>query len=167
MKKIAIMSCLIFFVLSGCAAHFGNEAQYDKGDWYLLAGSQEVAKIQRDKASLAYNKTVSIMAVEKLKAQSVDIKVVSGVSQGYKGFVHNLSYERAQIIIKGPETKSYFLGAKEKVEDYLLPGKYCAETYVSGKKIGKGWSFSVGLPQYNYLGHTAHWYVYYDPNPGN
>ncbi|MCL5004648.1 MAG: hypothetical protein M1170_01735 [Patescibacteria group bacterium] len=168
MKKIAAIGfvCLIVLVV-GCAAHFGNEAQYEKGDWYFLAGSQEVAKIQSDKASLAHNKTVSAMAIDKLKSQPIETKIVNGATQGYKGIIHNLSYERANIIITGPEKKSYFLGAKEKIEDFLLPGKYCAETYVGGRKMGKGWIFSVGVPQYNYLGHNVHWYVYYDPNPSN
>ena len=33
---------------SGCAL-YGEKSQYDEGDWYLFAGSAEVASIERDK----------------------------------------------------------------------------------------------------------------------
>ena len=53
-----ILLLAILLLSSGCGAFYGNEKQYEKGNWYLLAGSSEVARIKQDK-----------LAMEKLKNQ--------------------------------------------------------------------------------------------------
>lgn len=156
----------IMFLVIGCGAHFGNEAQYDKGDWYLFAGSQEVAQIQR----LKTRQQVNALAIKKLEAQPVITESINGVFQGYGGFVHNLSRMIVNIIITsrtgGLEIKSYFLSPggqpKEKYQ-YLLPDDYHADFYIGGRKVGE-WDFTVNsIAQYEYFGEKVHWYLAYNP----
>ena len=161
MKNLVMVLVALVFV-SGCAL-YGNEAQYEKGDWHGVTGSQEVAKIQRDKHALVKKKVVDQMALDKLMSQPVDAKIVNGAVQGYKGVIQNLSRERVNVIIEGPETQSFFLRPGEKVDAFLLPGSYYATTYLGNRLADKGWSFPVGVQKYTYQGKQVHWYVYYDP----
>lgn len=148
--KIFIVVSLIFLFI-GCAAHYGNEAQYDRGDWYLLASAGEVVRIKGDK--LAFNK---------LKNAPAQTESKKNVPQGYKGLIANLSgHNRYNFKFTGPETKSFLLGPGEQVIDYLVPGKYFCEVYHGGSKIGS-WSFKVGVQQSTFLNEKYHWYVYAD-----
>ena len=145
--KMRILAVLV--LLSGCAAHYGNEAQYDKGDWHLLASSHEVARIKADK-----------LAFEKLKAAPAQTEVKNNVQQGYEGLVANLSsYNRYNFKLIGPETKSYLLGPGERAKDYLIPGKYICIVYQGGDRVGS-WAFSVGSQQSTFMNEKHHWYVY-------
>ena len=169
MKKIATIMILgLFFLVSGCAAHFGNEAQYEKGDWYFLAGSQEVAQIKRNKAQLTFDNEVGKMAIDKLRSADTDTKVVNDVLQGYKGIVQNLSnYKVVQISFRDKnnhEVKSYVLGPVDSpgnfAEDYLLPGNYCAVFIANGKQVGDVKKFTSGPRQFDYFGKKYHWFAY-------
>lgn len=145
---VVLVTMLVANMLSGCAAYFGNEAQYEKGDWYLFAGSDETARIKQDK-----------LAFEKLKNQPVQAAVVNGVVQGYKGIVANLGRERYSFRIKGPENKDYLLGPGERVVDYLIPGKYTCETYYGGNQVGGG-TFHVSPQTQTFMNEKFHWFVY-------
>lgn len=155
MKKIVNLLLVVCgFVmlsgLSGCSTMYGNEAQYDKGDWYFFGGSEEVARIKQDK-----------LAIKKLESQPVQTASVDGVAQGYKGKVASANRNLVNIIIRGPETKSFMLGpGKSEEEDYLTPGNYTATTYVGGRQLGYPWPFTVGVQQNKFLGKDYHWYVY-------
>lgn len=163
MKNLILVVAVAVFFANGCAAYFGNEAQYKDGEWNFLASSQEVARIQRDKVALEQQKVYDQLAVEKLKSQPADIKVANGAVQGFKGIVQNLSQRRANIVLQGPETQSFFLRPGEKIETFLLPGSYYAMTYLGNRPADNGRFFTVGAPKYVYQGKEVHWYVYYDP----
>ncbi len=151
MKKILfIFSAVILLLTAGCGG-FRNEAQYNSGDWDFWMSSQEVAQFQRDQLALA-----------KLKGQPVLTKTINGVFQGYKGIVANLdNYRRVNIQIKGPETKSYFMGPGQSEEDYLLPGEYKAIFSRAGKIVSVS-IFHVTVEQYSYMGEKVHWYAVYE-----
>jgi len=152
MRILAVSTMMIVLVLLlGCAAHYGNEAQYEKGDWYLLASSREVARIKADK-----------LAFEKLKAAPVQTEVKDSVIQGYKGLIANLSSNnRYNFTLTGPETKSYLLGPGERANDYLVPGNYTCVVSQGNYKIGS-WLFIVGPQQSTFMNEKHHWYVYAD-----
>ncbi len=160
MKNIFVVVAVFLLFVSGCAM-YGGEEQYNKGEWHGYAGSREVSQIQRDKHALVKRKVVDQMAVDKLMSQPVEVKVVNGIAQGYKGIVQNLSGKKINLIISGHEIKSYFLRPGEKIEDFLLPGDYHAVPYSGNKPIDKGWWFTVGLPKYVYNGKNVHWYYAY------
>ena len=160
------MIAMVVFLFLGCASpRFKSEAQYDRGEWSGVAYLDEVAKIKRDKAELAFDKEVGGMAIAKLKSQSVDIGVKDGVPQGYKGIVQNLSkYRNIQISIrhqKGYEVKSYVLAPGGFAEDYLLPGDYCVVYVVNGVRQKKEGVFTSGPRLFDYFGKKYHWYAYY------
>lgn len=163
-----LMFLILLFIVSSCAM-FGSEKQYNKGEWHLYADSSEVAKIQRDKAALENEILVRQMALDKLKSQPVDIKVVDGAIQGYKGIVQNLSDRRVNIIIRGygknagPETRNFFLASGDMREVYLLPGDYHATPYGGNGSLDNGWTFSVSVQKYDYNRQDVHWWYAYDP----
>lgn len=167
MKKIATIM-FVLFVFSGCAAQFGSEAQYEAGDWYFLSGSEEVAQIKRDKSHLAFDNEVGKMAIDKLKSQPADTKIVNDVIQGYKGIVQNLSNHKVvQISLRDKnnhEVKSYVFGPVDSpvnfAEDYLLPGDYCAIFIANGKQVGDVKKFTSGPRQFDYFGKKYHWFAY-------
>jgi hypothetical protein len=128
---------------TGCAAQFGNERQYNNGNWYCFASSSEVARIKQDK-----------MALEKMKT--------GDNTMGFKGTVVNLSKsENYNFIINGPEKKAYFLQAREKIEDYLILGDYTFKIMKGGELVGFG-AFSVGLQTSKFNNISYHWFVYAD-----
>lgn len=149
--RIFATAVMVASLLTGCGAFYGNEKQYDEGDWYLLAPSEEVARIKEDK-----------LALEKLKTAPAQTKIQNGVPQGYEGLVANLSsYARYNFKIIGPETKSYLLGPGERAGDYLIPGEYICIVYQGSYRMGF-WRFKVG-PQLNvFMNEKYHWYVYTD-----
>jgi hypothetical protein len=160
---MVLFCCLVVFLVGCAGPRFGNEEQYNKGEWKGYAYENEVARIKSDKSRLAFNEKINALAVEKLKTQPVDVKSNSGAVQGYKGVLHNLySSGRVNIIVSGPERKSYFLNSGERIEDFLLPGKYCATFFTNGRKVGE-WKFAVGVQQHQYMGQKVHWYLFYDP----
>lgn len=154
MKKriIAVVAVIAALALtSGCAAYFGNEAQYDRGNWYFFANSREVARIKSDK-----------LAFDKLNAEPAKTNTVNGVRQGYEGIVANLSsYGRYNFKITGPETKSFLLGPGERAKDYLIPGNYLCIVYQGSYQVGS-WPFRVGPQQSTFMNEKYHWYVYVD-----
>jgi len=148
MKRIIVFAAIVFW-LTGCGAYYGNEAQYDKGDWYLLASSREVARIKSEK-----------LAFEKLKAAPTQTEMKNGVPQGYKGLVANLSsYNRYNFKVTGPETKSYLLGPGERAADYLEPGNYVCIVFQGNYRVGS-WAFKVGPQLSTFMNEKYHWYVY-------
>ena len=146
MKRIIVVMLLgvAILSLSGCATMFGNEKQYDRGDWYLFAGSYEVARIKQDK-----------LALKKLESQQA-----VATEQGYRGKVANLDSSPINIIISGPEKKSYLLAGNQSLYDYLIPGDYIARRYRNGHEDGKPWPFYVGTQKHSFMGEEMHWYVY-------
>ena len=153
-KKILVLGMLVLVMVwvAGCGALYGNKSQYDEGNWYLFAGSSEVARIEQDKLALA-----------KLKAQPVQTASINGIQQGYKGIVINLdSRRRINIHINGPEKKRYFLGPGQSEEDFLIQGTYTVIFY-RGQTIVGSWQFIVGTEQYSYMGRKVHWYTGYEP----
>ena len=154
MKKniVLFLTVLLAMVwLSGCAL-YGNKAQYDKGNWYWLTGSAEVARIEQDK-----------LALEKLKAQPVQTASIKGVQTGYRGKIANFErYDKVNFILKGPETKGWLLLPGQTKEYYLLPGKYTAEAYIGGHKVDGPKPFTVSVQTHNFLGEELHWFVFYE-----
>ncbi|MCK4553624.1 hypothetical protein KAU19_01515 [Candidatus Parcubacteria bacterium] len=111
-KNCLVLGILLMMVwVAGCGALYGKKSQYDEGDWYLFAGSSEVARIEQDK--LAFNK---------LKEAPVNGDTI----KGYGGIVTNLDKRYLyNFIISGPEQRGYALGGKyNTVTDYLIPGTY-------------------------------------------
>jgi len=165
MKKIVMIAMVVFLFLGCASPRFKSEAQYDRGEWSGGADLDEVAKIKRDKAELAFDKEVGTMAIAKLKSQSADVGMKDGVAQGYKGIVQNLSkYRNIQISIrhqKGYEVKSYVLAPGGFAEDYLLPGDYCVVYVVNGVRQKKEGVFTSGPRLFDYFGKKYHWYAYY------
>jgi len=152
MKTKILVTLLLMglFFVNGCAI-YKNEAQYDKGEWYGLIGSEAVAHIKSDK-----------LAFTKLNAAPVQTKIKNDVQQGYEGLVANLSsYNRYNFKLFGPETKSYLLGPGERVTDYLVPGKYTCVVFQGSYQVGS-WSFNVGPQQSTFMNEKHHWYVYAD-----
>jgi hypothetical protein len=150
MKRYKFLFCiLVGLLISGCHAFFGNEAQYKDGDWYLFAGSQEVARIRQDK-----------LAIDKLNSRPPQTSEKDGVFQGYLGVVANLSrYVTYNFHLIGPEKKAYMLGPGQQVRDHLIPGMYIARIFLNGREIGQPRSFRVGPQQHYFMGEWTHWYV--------
>ena len=167
-RNFAVLICLLSFF--GCAL-FSNEAQYDKGDWYFVTGSGEVARIKQDK-----------LAFEKIKASPVKVAYIDNtgnvtevipeneskknyIFKGYKGKIFNFSYsKKINFIIKGPETKGFFTPPGQQYYDYLIPGTYEVRTYQGGYEIEKPKIFHVTARTNNFMGEELHWYVGYDSN---
>lgn len=152
-KLFAVLAAvlIISFALSGCGAFYGSQAQYDAGDWYMLANSREAAKIKSDQ-----------LAFKKLAAAPTKVGIKDGVPQGYEGLVANLSsYNRYNFKLTGPETKSYMLGPGERARDHLIPGKYFCQVFQGGTRVGSS-AFSVGPQKSLFMNETYHWYVYAD-----
>ena len=184
-KEIILVILGIMVLVSGCAARYGNEKQYTKGDWYFFAGSSEVARIQQNKLALEQNK----LALEKLEVQPVQtvqitktgkryINVESPsrkstlaesrcdkriVNAGYKGKVANFSrFRRVNFIITGPEQRGKLLSPGDQEYDYLIPGVYVAKAYIKNRQVSESWIFKVGVQQHQFMGEGLHWYVYYE-----
>ena len=151
------------FLFGGCAAMYGNEAQYDEGDWHLFASSKEVARIKQDK-----------LAMEKLASSPVSVgqiqnepgTIVLGeparVYAGYAGLVVNMSrYAYVKIKIDGPEKKSYFLEPGSKLEDNLIPGQYLSSCERDGQIVGRPRIFHVTAQQHDFINKKVHWFCVY------
>lgn len=148
-KKFAIIVVLTLSFFTGGCAYYGNEAQHNKGDWYGITGSREVARIKSDK-----------LAFKKLEATPVKTSVKDGAQQGYEGLIANLSnYNRYNFTLMGPENKSYLLGPGERAIDYLVPGNYVCIVYQGSSVIGS-WAFRVSAQQSIFMNEKHHWYVY-------
>ena len=50
-RTFCVLIVVLTFCMSGCAM-YGNEKQYDKGEWYLWASSAEVARKKQDELAL-------------------------------------------------------------------------------------------------------------------
>lgn len=146
----AILLAGIAINISGCAG-FGNERQYDEGNWYGMASSSEVARIKQDKLSFS-----------KLRSLPAQTSSTVGILQGYEGKIINLSESASyNFILVGPETKSYFKGPKEQVKDYLIPGTYtCYVRDENNRQVGSPWTFHVTPQLHDFKGEKIHWYVY-------
>lgn len=145
MRKEMIVLVALLAMIAGCAL-YGNEAQYGEGDWYFIAGSGEVAKIQQDK-----------LALKKLEAQPVQGDRILG----YEGLVANFNkYKRFNFILYGPERKGYPLEPGELKEDFLVPGIYSCVVYRNGYQVGNPWIFHVTAQTHSFHGKKYHWYVY-------
>lgn len=154
---------LVALFFSGCA-FYGNQSQYEKGDWYLFTSSSEVAKMERNKQALRQKKATDQLAIEKLKAQPIDVqRAPDGTPLGYKGIVANVSRKKINTIIYGgPEEKAFFLYPGQEQEAALLPGNYTACSYIGGEN--KGCSSFIVSSQINYFnGRVVHWYTVYNP----
>lgn len=153
MKKMMSVFAAILW-LTGCSAFYGNEAQYDKGDWYLLASSREMARIKQDK-----------LAFEKLRTAPVKTETTNGVPRGYKGLLYNSSLNRyANIIVRGPEEKSFYLKPGGREDYSFVPGTYIAVQYDEyGYRRGNPWVFHVNAQTNNFMGEEVHWYLVAPP----
>lgn len=156
----------ISFIVVGCA-YFGNEKQYEQGDWYGLATPDEVAKIKQNK--LALEKMQAIPAQTAYIENGILVPISQSGSKGkktpagFKGKVCNLSsYNRVHIVIKGPEVKGFYLGPGQNITEYLIPGVYTATPYVGSRRIYEPRTFHVNSRTHNFMGEELHWYVYYE-----
>lgn len=148
-KNLVVLLIVIsvFISVSGCGAFFGNETQYERGDWYGLSNSQEVARIKQDK-----------LALKKLRQQTP--KKQTGNQMGYKGMIHNFYHSPVNFVIRGPEERSFLLKPNQTLRSvYLVPGKYYVVFYSGGEKIGH-WTFHSDLELDNFMGEKVHWYLY-------
>jgi len=160
-----IIIALLILITSGCAL-YGNERQYEQGDWYWVATSEEVARIKQDKLALE-----KVTAIPAQTAQISSGKLIpsnqSGVQKapaGFRGKVVNLDkYDKIYFEIKGPEVKGYLLGPGQSVIDYLIPGKYKARISTTSRyKYTTLGTFNVNSRTHNFMGEEMHWYVYYE-----
>lgn len=156
----------VIFALAGCA-FYGNETQYEKGDWYGVTDSAEIANIKKDKM----NQEMKKLALEKLKNQSADVKTENSAIQGFKGVLKNASsYETINIKIganaDAPEHKNYLLTPGQMIYDYLLPGDYiiCVMPNYSSYEIKRCDRVSVNARKHFFgeTGENIHWYVRYN-----
>jgi len=154
MKRIIVVFAAMVFWLTGCGAYYGNQAQYDKGDWYLLATSHEVARIKADK-----------LAFEKLTQLNASPSGVTVKKTGYAGIAFNKSsYRDANIVVTGPERKGFYLKPQEKISYNFIPGTYVASLYDDyGNIRNKPWIFHVGLQTHYFMGEEVHWYLVAPP----
>jgi hypothetical protein len=145
-KNISILVSLsLVLLLSGCA-YFGNEEQYNNGNWHFLASSGEVARIKQDK-----------LALKKLE----QTPVLTGTRQnlGYEGIVKNYTKEIIDVKVVGPEKKSWNLGPYEEAIGYLIPGEY-ERTIICRGKLVLMEAFTVGGELHDFRGRNYHWYIY-------
>ena len=156
MKKLFLFF-MSMFVFGGCAAMYGNEAQYDEGDWHLFASSREVARIKQDK--LALKKLISENQAENTVVLGDDNNKILG----FPGAIFNLSSQNVLFSVSGPETKSWFLKPGETINDNLISGLYM---YKIENKYGPvrttSNTFRVCLQKNNFRGELYYWYIFYE-----
>lgn len=163
----------LLVLIPGCVGpYYTNKAQYDKGQWYGLANNHDVSQMNRQQ--LAQERDT--MALQKLQAQPVmtgtmtSTGVVANSSAvasapgtapaGYEVIVANMSsYQRYNFIIRGPETKSYYLGPGERVTDYLLPGRYVVAIMYGTSQIGQSSVMHIGVQTMLFQNHLCHGYA--------
>jgi len=148
---------------TGCRSPFyGKKGQYDKGNWFGWADNQSVH--ERDQQMLAVGKlNAQPVMVGTMTATGIVASVVAPgatAPAGYMGFIaNNNQYRRYNLILRGPENKSYYLAPAQRITDYLLPGRYIATVDYGGRPIGQPYVFDVGPSEKNYLGEKCHWYL--------
>lgn len=138
-------------MISGCAIgpFHGSDKNYRSGNWWGYADTEEAADWESRQ-----------LAMKKLEQQPIDGTAV----EGYRGVIANLTNDRINVKVVGPETKSYFLerrSAKDRQTleyDRLVPGDYTAYAYKRGRQTGT-WAFRVGAEEKRYLGEKLHWYL--------
>lgn len=154
---------ILLLALSNGCAFYGNERQYNQGEWKGWAGGEEVARTKQDK-----------LAIAKLQATPVQIGVmgpngpipatsatnIKAVSAGYLGVIANLStYRRLMFKYNGPETGVEYLAPGQQIEKYLLPGQYQGEIFYGGEKVG--WlTFKSEPVVKTFFGRQLHWMFY-------
>jgi len=128
----------------------------------IEAQSEDKCKCELDELIDSSKRLVKKLMGEK---DPVTTMTPSSESEGYKGVVQNLiNYKTVQINFtdkNGDGVKSYVLGPKYRVEDYLLPGNYYTVTIVDGKQQGDKKEFTSGPRLFKFFGKDYHWYVYY------
>jgi hypothetical protein len=150
MKNIYVVTTLsLILFLSGCA-FFGNEEQYDKGEWHFLTGSNEVARIKQDK-----------LGIKKLEQTPAFLGPEQNI--GYLGYVKNYTNEIVDIKVSGPETKSWHFSNAGEVPDYLIPGEYHCSITCRGKVVNSS-TFHVGPQLKDFDYRKCHWYAYANYN---
>ena len=149
---------LTTLTLNGCAV-FGNSKQLEEENWYGLATASDVREVK----DVKYREKVRDLALKKLEAQQVEVKVENGVVQGFKGIIQNFDPRRKinYIITNGPEERAFFVPPGGVVEEYLLEGTYTAKAYFRGRLLGTT-IFTVGAQTKDYMSKKVHWYIYYD-----
>lgn len=149
-RIFAAVAAVVVSLATGCGAFYGNEKQYDEGDWYLLASSAEVARIKEDKLALA-----------KLEAQNFLVSK-EAATKGLKVIVANMDHYRSiNTKLFGPESgHSYLLAPNGWEEIYLITGTYMAVSYYGSEVVGV-WKFKVGPPIKKYLGKEVYGYTYF------
>lgn len=166
---------IIIFFFIGCVAvaptggkpRYYNEENYDKAkDFSGVGDYNDLARIKNQRENLKQKEEIWALTKEKLKSQPVLTKTENGAPKGLKGIVANFANYRVNIVLRHKTVKSatasYVLEAGARTEDYLIPGEYEMITSVGGEIDGHN-KFSVGAPQYSFLGEKVHWYAYYDP----
>lgn len=161
MKKSAVFIATagILLVCSGCSPILwtASEEKYRAGEmrWYLT-----------DADALNRN-IVGRMAIDKLKHQPIPTGTSSStsddnVSKGYVGVVANLDrYHPVNILVEGPECKSFYLEPGQHIQDRLLPGTYIASAYRGGMIDGR-WIFHSEIQEKYFAGRKVSWYVVYN-----
>jgi len=146
MKYIYVVITLSLVLFLTSCAFFGNEEQFDKGEWHFVAGSREVARIKQDKLALK-------------KLEQTPALIGSEENLGYLGYVKNYTNEIVDIKVSGPETKSWHFSNTGEVSDHLIPGRYhCTITY-KGKIVSESnFNVSSQLKEFDYK--KCHWYAY-------
>lgn len=146
MFKKLILLVLVLTIFSGCAV-YRNKAQYDKGDWYGITGSGEIARIEQDK-----------LALEKLK----DAPIIGDKVKGLLGIVANCDPRSTKNFkILGPEQKSFLILPGHYEEDNLIPGQYEGRIYHRGRQVENSWFFYVSTQKNKFLGKEYHWFLFY------
>lgn len=164
----------LLIMLTGCVGpYYTNKAQYDKGQWYGLANNHDVSQMNRQQLALERDK----MALSKLQAQPVmtgtmtPTGVVANSSAvasaqgtapaGYEGIVANMSSQnRYTFRIRGPESRSFYLGPGERATDHLLPGTYTGTVYQGGSQVGQPHVFTVGVQDKVFQNQKCHWFLF-------
>lgn len=176
MKKTIklLMMVGLLILISGCVGpYYTNRQQYNNGRWVGLAGNHDIAQMDRQQFALERDK----MALQKLQAQPVMTGTMTSTGvvansnavasapgtapAGYEGIVANMSsYNRYTFRIRGPESRSFYLGPGERVTDHLLPGTYMGTVYQGGSQIGQPHVFTVGVQDKVFQNQKCHWFLF-------
>ncbi len=163
-KILALTTVLaaLAFLVTGCGPFFRNQAQYDKGEWWGIAGSHEVVQMKEKKMAMDKQAALpALMGYINEKGETVTVTVNSGkvASAGFVGKVANLSsYRRLKFVVNGPEEKTWYLGPGQIVPDYLTEGVYVARIFYGSTEVQEPMTFKVSLLKKNFMGEKLHWF---------
>ena len=107
------------------------------------------------------DRAISKLTLNKLKSITPDTVTKNGAPQGFRGIVVNESRRRSyNVSIVGPEERSYFMFPGQRVEDWLIAGRYsCSIVEVANPRNNSSHVFHSRLQKSFYGDAQYHWWV--------